>query len=63
MAGLNFGDNYSKATTKHVQFDQLVRDDVSVLEGLRELTLRRDQSVRGECLKQPGTTLEDQAQW
>lgn len=61
---LHFGDNYSKTSTKHVQFDQLVPgEDVSVLEGLRELTLRRDQSCGAESLKQHQATLEDQAQW
>lgn len=42
---------------------QVRADDVRVLEGLRELTLRREQACLRECFKQPGATLADQAQW
>lgn len=68
MAGLwlHFGDNYAKATTKHVQFQDLVRgeaEEVDVLEGLRVLSLRREQSAGRGCFSQPGAGLEEQAQW
>jgi len=64
MAWLHFGDNFTKASTKHVAFQlEIPSDDPATLEGLRELTLRRDQACRAECYKQPDATLEDQAQW
>lgn len=56
---LYFGDLYTKANTKHVSLDTLAADDdVVALEGLRELTVRRDQSVGRECLKLDSADVE-----
>ncbi|GAB4823071.1 hypothetical protein N2152v2_010117 [Parachlorella kessleri] len=61
---LLFGDDFTKASTKHFAFQlEIASADPAALEGLRELTLRRDQACRAECYKLPHATLEDQAQW
>lgn len=49
---LHFCDLYQKAHSKHVSLDVLApNNDAIALEGLRELTLRRDQAIGRECMK------------
>jgi hypothetical protein len=61
---LHFGDLYSKAHSKHLSFDSLApNDDAVVLEGLRELTLRRGRAVGRECQRLAAPDLATHAEW
>jgi hypothetical protein len=65
---LHFSDGYTACTTRHASFDTAGVLPTSSscplhLEGLRELTLRRDQALCGECLRLQSSTLDYRLGW
>lgn len=62
---LPFDDLYTKSDAKHVSLDTLAppNGDAMALEGLRELTVRRDHSCGRECFRLDTADTDYHIQW
>ena len=62
---LHFDDFYTQMDSNAVSLISLAPpgSEVGILEGLRELTTRRAQSVGRECFKLDAGTLDTQIKW